>query len=61
MWREFKAFILKGEDPLTRTRRRDRRGAAKVVSALVADFIMPIATFAVPGGTWRTWTANVAR
>lgn len=58
MWREFKAFILK-ENILALALAVVIGGAlAKVVAALVADFIMPIVTFAVPGGEWRTWTAN---
>jgi large conductance mechanosensitive channel len=58
MWREFKAFILK-ENILSLALAVVIGGAlAKVVSALVADFIMPIVAFAVPGGAWRTWTAN---
>jgi large conductance mechanosensitive channel len=58
VWREFKAFILK-ENILSLALAVVIGGAlAKVVSALVADFIMPIVTFAVPGGAWRTWTAS---
>jgi large conductance mechanosensitive channel len=58
MWREFKAFILK-ENILSLALAVVIGGAlAKVVAALVADFIMPIVTFAVPGGDWRSWTAN---
>jgi large conductance mechanosensitive channel len=58
VWREFKAFILK-ENILSLAIAVVIGGAlAKVVSALVADFIMPIVAFAVPGGAWRTWTAN---
>jgi large conductance mechanosensitive channel len=58
MWREFKAFILK-ENVLTLALAVVIGGAlAKVVSALVADFIMPIVTYAVPGGAWRSWTVN---
>jgi large conductance mechanosensitive channel len=61
MWREFKAFILK-ENILSLALAVVIGGAlAKVVSALVADFIMPIVTFAVPGGAWRTWTASAGR
>jgi large conductance mechanosensitive channel len=29
--------------------------AIKLVSALVADFIMPIVSLLAPGGDWRTW------
>ena len=58
MWREFKAFLLK-ENVLSLALAVVIGAAlAKVVSALVADFIMPIVTYAVPGGDWRTWTLN---
>jgi large conductance mechanosensitive channel len=58
MWREFKAFLLK-ENILALALAVVIGGAlAKVVSALVADFIMPIATYAVPGGDWRKWTLD---
>jgi large conductance mechanosensitive channel len=58
MWREFKAFILK-ENILSLALAVVIGGAlAKVVSAVVADFIMPIVTYAVPAGAWRTWTVN---
>jgi len=59
MWREFKAFLVK-ENVLSLALAVVIGAAlAKVVSALVADIIMPIVTFAVPGGAWRTATWHV--
>lgn len=59
MWREFKAFLIK-ENVLSLALAVVIGAAlAKVVSALVADIIMPIVTFAVPGGAWRTATWHV--
>ena len=54
MWREFKAFLIK-ENVLSLALAVVIGAAlAKVVTALVTDIIMPIVTFAVPGGAWRT-------
>jgi large conductance mechanosensitive channel len=59
MWREFKAFLIK-ENVLSLALAVVIGAAlAKVVSALVADIIMPIVTFAVPAGGWRTATWHV--
>ena len=59
MWREFKAFLIK-ENVLSLALAVVIGAAlAKVVSALVADLIMPIVTFAVPAGGWRTATWHV--
>lgn len=53
MWNEFKAFLTK-EKVLSLALAVIIGGAlAKVVSALVADIIMPIVAYAVPGGDWR--------
>ena len=58
MWREFKGFLMK-ENVLTLALAVVIGAAlAKVVSAVVADFIMPIVTFAVPAGGWRTMTVD---
>ena len=60
MWREFKAFLVK-ENVLALALAVVIGGAlAKVVSALVADILMPIVAYAVPGGDWRaaTWNAG---
>jgi large conductance mechanosensitive channel len=58
MWREFKAFLVKENVLALAIAVVIGAALAKVVSALVADFIMPIVTFAVPGGAWRTWTVD---
>jgi large conductance mechanosensitive channel len=58
MWREFKTFLLKENILALALAVVIGAALAKVVSALVADFIMPIVTYAVPGGDWRTWTLN---
>ena len=58
MWREFKAFLVKENVLALAIAVVIGAALAKVVSALVADFIMPIVTYAVPGGAWRTWTLD---
>ena len=59
MWNEFKLFLTK-EKVLSLALAVIIGGAlAKVVSALVADIIMPIVGYAVPGGEWRTAVWNV--
>ena len=59
MWREFKAFLVSANVLALAIAVVIGAAMAKVVSALVADFIMPIVGFAVPGGDWRTATWNV--
>jgi len=54
MWREFKAFLVKENVLALALAVVIGAALAKVVSALVADIIMPIVTFAVPAGGWRT-------
>ena len=56
MLREFKAFIIK--ENILSLALAVVIGAAlgKVVTAVVEGLIMPIVTWAVPGGAWRTWT-----
>ena len=59
MLTEFKAFLTK-EKVLSLALAVIIGGAlAKVVTALVADIIMPIVAYAVPGGEWRNATWNV--
>jgi large conductance mechanosensitive channel len=59
MWSEFKAFLLK-ENVIALALAVIIGGAlAKLVAALVADFIMPVVAYAVPGGAWRTATWDV--
>ena len=54
MWREFKAFLIKENVLALALAVVIGAALAKVVTALVADIIMPIVTFAVPAGGWRT-------
>jgi large conductance mechanosensitive channel len=54
MWREFKAFLIKENVLALALAVVIGAALAKVVSAFVADIIMPIVTFAVPAGAWRT-------
>ena len=60
MWREFKAFLIKEHVLALALAVVIGTALAKVVSALVADVVMPIVTFAIPGGAWRTaiWHAG---
>ena len=58
MWREFKAFLVKENVLALALAVVIGAALAKVVSAIVADFIMPIVTFAVPAGGWRTMTID---
>ncbi len=53
MWSEFKTFLVKQNVLALAIAVVIGTALAKVVSALVADLIMPIATFAIPGGEWR--------
>jgi len=54
MWRDFKAFLIKENVLALALAVVIGAALAKVVSALVADIVMPIVTFAVPAGAWRT-------
>jgi large conductance mechanosensitive channel len=54
MWRDFKAFLVKENVLALALAVVIGAALAKVVSAFVADIIMPIVTFAVPAGAWRT-------
>jgi large conductance mechanosensitive channel len=56
MWREFKTFLIKENVLALALAVVIGAALAKVVSALVADIVMPIVTFAVPAGGWRTAT-----
>ena len=58
MWREFRAFIIK--ENILSLALAVVIGAAlgKVVTAIVENLIMPIVTWAIPGGAWRTWTLH---
>ena len=59
MWREFKAFLVSANVLALAIAVVIGTALAKVVAALVADFIMPLVAFAVPGGDWRAATWNV--
>jgi large conductance mechanosensitive channel len=59
MWREFKAFLVSANVLALAIAVVIGAAMSKVVAALVADLIMPIVAFAVPGGEWRTATWNV--
>jgi large conductance mechanosensitive channel len=59
MWREFKAFLISANVLALAIAVVIGGALAKVVAALVADFIMPIVAFAVPGGDWRSAAWNV--
>lgn len=59
MWSEFKAFLVKENVLALALAVVIGAALAKVVSAVVADFIMPIVGYAVPGGAWRTVTYDV--
>jgi large conductance mechanosensitive channel len=63
MWREFKAFLIKENVLALALAVVIGAALAKVVSALVADIVMPIVTFAVPAGAWRTavWDIGTVR
>ncbi len=58
MWREFKAFLVSANVLALAIAVVIGAAMAKLVAALVADFIMPIVAFAVPGGDWRSATCN---
>lgn len=54
MWSEFKAFLIKQNVLALAIAVVMGTALTKVVTALVADFIMPIVALAIPGGSWRT-------
>jgi large conductance mechanosensitive channel len=55
MWREFKAFLLTANVLALALAVVIGTALGKVVSALVADIIMPIVAVAAPAGQWRAW------
>lgn len=59
MWRDFKKFLVSANVFSLAIAVVIGAALTKVVSALVADFIMPIVAVAVPGGAWRTATWKV--
>lgn len=58
MWREFKSFIIKENILSLALAVVIGAALAKVVTAVVEGLIMPIVTWAVPAGGWRTWTVS---
>lgn len=59
MWREFKAFLIKENVLALALAVVIGTALAKVVTALVTDVVMPIVTFAVPDGAWRSAVWNI--
>lgn len=53
MWADFKAFMLKQNILALAIAVVVGTALNELVQALVADFIMPIVTVAMPGGAWR--------
>lgn len=56
--KEFKEFALKGNMIDLAVAVIIGTAFGKVVSAIVADLIMPIVGVLLPGGEWRTYTAT---
>ena len=55
---DFKAFALKGNVMDLAVAVVIGGAFGKIVSALVADIIMPLVNFVQPGGEWRNWTVS---
>ena len=53
MWNEFKAFLLKTNAFALATGVIIGAATGKVVSALVADLLMPVVSLLIPSGSWR--------
>jgi len=56
--RDFKAFALKGNVVDLAVAVVIGGAFGKIVSALVADIVMPLINFVQPGGEWRNWTVT---
>lgn len=52
---DFKAFALKGNVVDLAVAVVIGGAFGKIVSALVADIVMPLVNFVQPGGEWRNW------
>ena len=61
MWREFKAFLIKQNVVALAIAVVIGAALGKVVTAVVDDFIMPVAGVVTPSGQWRTATWDVGR
>ncbi|HJU67547.1 MAG TPA: large conductance mechanosensitive channel protein MscL [Gemmatimonadaceae bacterium] len=59
MWREFKQFLVKENVLALAIAVVIGAALAKLVTALVNDFIMPIVSAVTPGGNWRSYTLDV--
>ena len=55
---DFKAFALKGNVVDLAVAVVIGGAFGKIVSALVADIVMPLINFVQPGGEWRNWTVS---
>jgi len=60
MWKEFKAFAFKGNVVDLAVAVIIGGAFGKIVSAFIADIVMPIVGLILPGGSWREWTATAA-
>ena len=56
--RDFKSFALKGNVIDLAVAVVIGAAFGKIVSALVADIVMPLVNFVQPGGEWRNWTVT---
>ena len=59
MWREFKAFIMRENVLALAIAVVLGAAAAKIVTAVVDDFIMPIVSAVTPSGAWQTMTVDI--
>lgn len=59
MWADFKAFLLKQNVVALGIAVVLGAALAKLVTAIVDDFIMPIVAVLTPGGNWKTATWDV--
>lgn len=59
MWSDFKAFLLKQNVVALGIAVVLGAALAKLVTAIVDDFIMPIVAVLTPGGDWKTATWDV--
>jgi large conductance mechanosensitive channel len=53
MWNEFRAFLLKTNAFALAVGVIIGAATGKVVSAIVADLLMPVISLAIPSGSWR--------
>ena len=53
MWNEFKTFLLKTNAFALAVGVIIGAATGKVVSAIVADLLMPVISLAIPSGSWR--------